>query len=350
MEFDVIKAVEACYAGALDGQAWLSGLFDALSPLARECGFYAQIFRRDEDGSLSVESRLLRGIPPDALDEADRFFRSIPLEAMRRHWCPSPAVDHCLKRAGRKGGPLFGFMREMGRRRGMEDQFGIFAADPNGRTVGIFIKFPVGAAPIPPRVVHRLRSLAAHLTSALRLRCALSAEGGEAWGPAACAAASEAVLDPAGHTLDATGFASERTARLSLGAAVRLMEKARGRLRRTDPDEALQLWEGLVDGTWSLVEQHEVDGKRHLLARRNPPGLREPRALHRNERSVLAFAAMGHQNKYIGYLLGLSASAVSLHLRSAQRKLGLASRTELIRTFAGLVDVRRERAASASAS
>ena len=40
---------------------------------------------------------------------------------------------------------------------------------------------------------------------------------------------------------------------------------------------------------------------------------------------------MGHQNKFIGCLLGLSAGTVAGHLQSAQRKLGLASRAELIR-------------------
>src|SRR5512143_2854719 len=74
---------------------------------------------------------------------------------------------------------------------------------------------------------------------------------------------------------------------------------ARRRVVRADPDEALQLWRGLVDGTWSLVDHHDTDGKRYLLARRNQPGVREPTALTQNERSVLAFAAMGHQNKYI---------------------------------------------------
>jgi DNA-binding NarL/FixJ family response regulator len=68
----------------------------------------------------------------------------------------------------------------------------------------------------------------------------------------------------------------------------------------------------------------------------------EPTALTRHERSALAFAAMGHQNKYIGYLLGLSPSSVSSLLHSAQRKLGLASRATLIRTFAGVAGPTRE--------
>ncbi len=65
----------------------------------------------------------------------------------------------------------------------------------------------------------------------------------------------------------------------------------------------------------------------------------DPKALTEQERASLAFAAMGHQDKYIGYLLGLAASTVSGHLRSAERKLGLASRAELIQRFAPLVRV-----------
>lgn len=67
--------------------------------------------------------------------------------------------------------------------------------------------------------------------------------------------------------------------------------------------------------------------------------MRDLKALTQRERSVLAFASMGHQNKFIAYLLGLSAGTVAAHLRSAQRKLGLASRAELIGSFASLVQV-----------
>jgi DNA-binding CsgD family transcriptional regulator len=51
---------------------------------------------------------------------------------------------------------------------------------------------------------------------------------------------------------------------------------------------------------------------------------------------------MGHQNKFIAYLLGLSASAVASHLASAERKLGLKSRAELVARLGFLA----ERAAS----
>jgi DNA-binding NarL/FixJ family response regulator len=122
-------------------------------------------------------------------------------------------------------------------------------------------------------------------------------------------------------------------------APPRAMENARGRLRRSDPDEALLLWQGLVDGTWSLVDQHESDGKRYLLARRNAPDVRDPLALTPRERVVLAFAAMGHQNKFIAYLLGLPVSKVAGHLAGARRKLRVTSRAELIRCFTPASDL-----------
>ena len=174
---------------------------------------------------------------------------------------------------------------------------------------------------LPPRVHHQLTHLAAHLTSALRLRSAVAP------------ADPEAALDLRGHVLDASGPARERDAWVGLAEAVRRMERARGPLRRADPEEALQLWQGLVDGSWSLLDQRERDGKRFLLARRNSPGARDPAALTPGERAVLAAATSGHANKYIAYLLGISASQVTAHLAAARRKLRAGSRAELIQRF-----------------
>ena len=346
MSFDVIGAVEACYAGAANDEAWLSGLLEAMSPLAHGHGVHAQVYRQCQDGALLLERRRCQDVPPDVLDAMDRLFGSAPPEVVRRHWAPTPPVDYCTRRLLAAPAEVERELRHIRERFDIKDALGIFGADVDGRVISIFIGVPGELPLFPPRVVHRLRSVAAHLTSGVRLRHALGSA--EAQVDGAAGPPPEAVLDPAGHALDASGPARDRAARTSLGEAVRLMEKARGRLRRADPDEALQLWRGLVEGTWSLVEHHDTDGKRYLLARRNQPGTREPTALTRDERSVLAFAAMGHQNKYIGYLLGLSPSAVTSHLRAAQRKLGLSSRSDLIRTFASVVHPRPESASASS--
>ena len=89
----------------------------------------------------------------------------------------------------------------------------------------------------------------------------------------------------------------------------------------------------MVDGRWSLVDHHDADGRRYILVRRNDPAVRDPKALTARERAVAAFAAQGHQNKYIGYLLGLAPATVASHLTAAMRKLGVLSRRELIQMF-----------------
>jgi DNA-binding NarL/FixJ family response regulator len=113
------------------------------------------------------------------------------------------------------------------------------------------------------------------------------------------------------------------------------VERARGRLRHADPEEALDIWLALFDGRWSVVEHVESDGRRYLLARRNAPGARDPMAVTQGERDVLACIARGHSNKYTAYLLGLATSTVSTRLESALRKLGLSSRREAIKMLAG---------------
>ncbi len=224
-------------------------------------------------------------------------------------------------------------MRSFLRRMGGEDVLGVFASEPGGRTVLIAHMIPVGRPLLSARTLHQLTLFSAHLNSSARLRLALSDADTMQDSP------TEAVLDPTGHVIDASGAARPKQARQSLADGVRRMDRARGPLRRTDPEEALSLWQGLVDGTWSLVDQCDSDGRRYVLARRNEPGVRDPKALTQRERSVAAFAALGHQNKFVGYLLGISAGTVSEHLQSARRKLGLTSRAELIRRFACLVQV-----------
>jgi DNA-binding NarL/FixJ family response regulator len=114
-----------------------------------------------------------------------------------------------------------------------------------------------------------------------------------------------------------------------------LMDRARGALRRASPEEALSLWDALVDGRWSLIDHVDSDGRRYVLARRNPPGFRDLRALAPRECAVLALAAQGRSNKNIAAELGLAPSTVAGNLRSCQGKLGVSSRRALIELVSG---------------
>jgi DNA-binding CsgD family transcriptional regulator len=107
------------------------------------------------------------------------------------------------------------------------------------------------------------------------------------------------------------------------------IDRARGKLRRVDVDEALGEWKGLVDGRWSLVDKFDRDGKRFVLARRNEPGVRTLSPLSDRERQVVAYVALGHSNKLIAYELGIADSTVRVLVARAARKLGARTREEL---------------------
>ncbi len=333
MKLDVIGAVEACYARAGDDRDWLAGLLESLGLLDDERTAYAQIWRVGADDYRTIECEATGTAETSQLADAERTLRALPPEARRAMLDPSLPVDYLLKRAARFSSALAAQGRSFCRRLGIEDALSIFAIEPNGRTVQIVAGAPLGQPRFGARTLHQLTLFSAHLNSGLRLRSVLFGSSSEA----ASHRGSDAVIESGGRVVDAWGQAQRKDARQGLAEAVRRMDRARGALRRTDPDEALQLWRGLVDGTWSLVDQCDSDGKRYVLARRNEPGVRDPKALTRRERAVAAFATLGHQNKFIGYLLGLTAGAVSGHLRLAQRKLGLASRAELVQRLAPLI-------------
>jgi DNA-binding CsgD family transcriptional regulator len=203
----------------------------------------------------------------------------------------------------------------------------LVSGDPRRRVavLGLLAKGRIAPSePFPSRRMSKeLGLVGAHLGAALRLRAAAA--------PRADDDATEAVLAPNGRVLHATGAAVHK--RQSLAEAVVAMDRAR--LRRVPEDEALRLWNALVDGRWSIVEVVERDGKRLLLARPNgidaSPDLL---SLTELERDVAWLISMGHSYKYIAYELGISPSMVVRRLSTAMQKLRIRSRHDLIRIFA----------------
>jgi DNA-binding CsgD family transcriptional regulator len=171
--------------------------------------------------------------------------------------------------------------------------------------------------------------IAAHLAAATRLRRRL-ARGG---------AAAECVLSPGGRVVHAEGPARRSASREALSHAVRAIDRACSRERRSDPDEVLGAWTSLVAGRWTVVAQIDTDGRRLILARVNEPQpwLQWAGAsveLTTRERQVAELAARGHSNKFVGYELGLQPSTVAWHVRRIADKLGARSRIELVRMLA----------------
>jgi DNA-binding CsgD family transcriptional regulator len=326
-KLDPIAVVEACYCSESDDVAWSKGILEALAPLSPGLGMY----------SFAVD---LRGPTVDWTPLAElgdigdwraslAATHALPIEANRVMYQPSPAVDTMAHRL-RKMDPA---TVEAGRRMskatlGLENALGVTAALHDGRMVILAVGVPWDW-PLAPRTNHQLTRVSAHLASAWRLRNRTREMSGPRLGE------PDAVLAPSGRVLDAVPGARSPNVTERLVEAVRRAEHARGSLRRADPGEALDAWQGLVSGRWTLVDRTERDGRRFVLARRNDPAVSDPKALTPSERDVVAHARLGHSNKYIAYLLGLAPSTVATHLESARKKLGARSRRELMELLAG---------------
>jgi hypothetical protein len=213
--------------------------------------------------------------------------------------------------------PHFPQLTPQVRELGFDEMAVVNAIDPSG--LGCVIYLPDRIRSYPSHLRQTWRKLGAHIASGNRLRRRLAALTGTS-AEADLSPSVEAVLSETGRVEHAVGAARPRPAREVLQDALARIERARA--RRADSERAVDLWRGLVDGRWSIVEHFDRDGRRYFLAHRNQPELRRERALTLREQQVLTYATLGHSNKLIAYCLGLSISAVGAHLANARRKLG----------------------------
>ena len=205
------------------------------------------------------------------------------------------------------------------------DVLGVVAHSGTGR--GVVLNAVLDASRrSTPTERRRWTRCAAHIGAALRLRAL-------GQGLALDAAPVEAIFDGGGKLHDARDGAAARTARETLRQAVRQVDQARTAVGRRDADAALEAWEGLVRGRWSLVDRFDSDGRRFVVAVRNDPLHPDPRGLSPRERQVAEYVGLGRSAKEIGYLLGVCAASVENSTRRAQAKLGLGSRVELTAFF-----------------
>jgi DNA-binding NarL/FixJ family response regulator len=191
----------------------------------------------------------------------------------------------------------------------------------HGVTIGAYARRPVSLRAGERRTWLRIMS---HVGAALRLRARLASRS---------PAPPDAVLDSSGRVHHAEAGAGDRTSRIKLTDAVRAIERARGGLRRRSPEEALAAWTALVDGTWSVVDWLDSDGRRYLVAHHNRLQLRDVRRLSSREREVAEHLTQGHANADIAYALGIAEGNVSRLVTSVLRKLGAPSRRDLALLF-----------------
>jgi DNA-binding CsgD family transcriptional regulator len=316
--------IEAAYRCDETDEGWLRGLLDAAAPLDAGCGTYARIDDVSNPDRPRISAYALSRLPEKLVATVDEGHARAPVGINRALYARSPPVRFARDQLKGLPDPLRESFAGILAAYGFEDVMGVFARDSDGLLTHIGIPMAKRCR-IHPRTVHRLTCVAAHLTSAARLR--------RAGAPAPDAPGTDAVLDSSGALRHAAAGARSRDVRARLSEAVKQLERARGPLSRSDPDASLAVWRGLVDGKWSLVDHWDSDGRRFILARRNTPRIRDPRALTEAEGAVVEFLAMGHPQKYVSYLLGLTPSTVASQFASARRKLGVRSQQEVIALF-----------------
>jgi DNA-binding CsgD family transcriptional regulator len=324
---DTISIVEAAYNCEGDTRAWLDRLLEQAAPkLDRGFGVTVSTYVPN----MPPETAVFEGhsVAPEIDDAVRAMITAYPqifhrvLSSGPAHNTASGAMGLSPKQAS-TWPPYVEYLHPVG----VRDIVGVLARDPSGHTVFMSVLSPDLRRPTRTEAGAWSR-IAAHISAGSRLRRAIGKlENGE-W-----AQGADAVLSPSGSMLHGEKGAQGVEDRDCLRRAVKAIDRARSKARSNE-DEALDLWQGLIAGRWSLVEQFDSDGRRFMVARRNDPQVTDPRALSLRERQVLAYVAMGHPAKLIAYSLGVSPSSVSTSRQTGMRKLGLKTTTDVVRLFA----------------
>jgi DNA-binding CsgD family transcriptional regulator len=277
--------------------------------------------------------RYARGLPPLLYKSHFTFAAMANVPAFRMYDCgplrPPRSAEEILARDEAEGLPW-------------AECLALHAADPASRDVFVVAPSVRRAQSLPSfDELDLWGRVAAHIANAARLQSLVARLGHRPL------AGAEAILAPGGSVQYAEGAAKTRTAQDVLRDAARRVERARTKKARARPELALDVWQGLVAGRWSLVDEFDSDGRRFLVVRRNDLAASEP-ALSDRERQVAAHIALGHSNKLIAYQLGVSLSTVSSYARRVARKLGTTNRVELVARCSTYVESLRAPSAASS--
>jgi DNA-binding CsgD family transcriptional regulator len=221
---------------------------------------------------------------------------------------------------------------------GYPDTLGINGVDPTG--LGVFVGLWC-ADPGPPPVaeLNVYRRMAHHLAAAHRYRRRMrdAAEDGVSFD---LTDGAEAVIDPRGRVVHATGPARHPRSQAVLVEASRARDLAR--TADAGDHEDLRGWSPLTSARWTLVDSYECNGHRYVVARENQAQLSGLGVLTDRERQVVAYLATGHSTKETAYALGISDTTVRVLVARAIARLGVKSRRALLEHPDVLVLVRAE--------
>ena len=325
MNGDVLSIIEASYAQSADVDAWLDGALTAMqAQLDQGGGVLARRFQVRPTSIWQGPNRAVGVAPEDvaATDRAAAWLTALPpAEAMAVARKMYPLAPVAVRLSHLIGPPMMTHL-VTNFSRPVADSLGVVAADPTGHGC-VFFRLEDKSPRISRQATALWVRIAAHLVTGYRL--ARERQG-----------KAEAVLDPGGKVLHRENEVTRDDAS-TLSDAAKGIDRARGRLRRVDPERALALWQGLVSGRWSLVDQFDGDGRRFVVAKRNSITPCAWSALSEREVQILAYLAEGQAPKLIAYQLGLSMATVSANLARIMRKLSVGSRLELVTAYRAIV-------------
>lgn len=327
-----IAIVERAYdlTGSLD--AWLDGVHRAMAPRLDE-GLGVSMSTWSVQGDAFSELGRVRGnLDPALVAAQEEMIHGVPPEVIAAHYGPGATDFIASPRAF--DAAIFDSLAASAAKRGvmLGDALGVVSMGNPGQNGLVLLTMSKKRIPISASRRRLLLKLSTHLGAGLRLRLTLSKRH----------QLPEAVLTPSGAIVSASGAATSHLAREALRRGVRDIERSRGKLRRSSPEEALSQWRGLVAGRWSVVEWIDTDARRYLVAHVNHVSARDPRALSPRELDVAEFLVQGRSTAEIAYALGLSAGTVSRVARGVLRKLGAARRMDLSALFGDVAPWRAE--------
>ena len=298
---DPISIAEAAYDLGGDDREWLSRVLAAAAPgLDQGLGVFACFFDLGPDESLRFRDPVDLGTGLALASAFAPVQERLDPSLVRRLFVYGPPVASLVDLLG--WGYLSAAEVKLGRtalkHAGCRDMMAVRVYEQSHREGLVIVAPSDRGGRAPALAVERWDKLAGHLAAGLRLRALFGRD------------------------------AADGAARVLRNVAA--MESETGPVSREPPERAIALWRGLVSGKWSLVDHFDASGRRYIVAHRNDPDLRDPRALTQREQQMARGLSRGQGNKQIAYALDLSVSTVAHHVRRVQRKLGFGSRVALV--------------------
>lgn len=316
----LVDVVEKAYSLEGPDDRWLDAVLEA-AHLDFDLGFGTYAFPcRIVDERLELGGAFAhRELSPSYLSLVAKINEDVPPEATR-----TLARVHAVCASHEKffgsEHPSVSRFKELANPAGFVDAMSLFVQDSEGN--GVNMTAPSAATiEIHPRVSAMWRRVGTHIVAGLRLRRRLSAH----------ALRRDALLDDRGKLQDLDAALHDDTdgRRTLIGAATQI-DRARSSKGRRDPERALDLWQGLVAGRWSLVDHWEKGGRRYIAAYQNTPEVADPRALSLQERSIVRSLWLGASNKEIAFNLGVPFASVATSVRRILKKLRCRRREDLV--------------------